>query len=101
LDALKRELLEEIGTEKFDNIQELPFGFYFDFPKDVQEKSGFIGQEVKLFLADFYGTEEDINIDMDEISNFLFLDKEEFLKKLSFENTRNSFLKLIKNHKIH
>ncbi len=89
--ALIRELKEEINTDNIANIKELDHTFYFDFPDDIAKNIGFKGQEVYLFSADFKGNEKDIKVDNDEISGFKFLNPEEFLKQLTWETTKKAF----------
>ncbi len=100
LEALKRELKEELGIEKFKNIQKLGISFTFEFPDKVKKKIGFDKQRVELFLVEFCGEEDDIKIDKKEILGFVFLDKEEFLKKVTYDTTRNAFLKMLKKLKL-
>ncbi len=37
-EALKRELVEELGTNKFGKIKKLNINFSFDFPTEIKKK---------------------------------------------------------------
>lgn len=94
--ALKRELKEELGTNKFKNIRKLNINFSFNFPIEIKKKTGFDSQKVEIFFAEFYGKNNDIKIDGKEIIGFKFLTSKEFLKKASFENTKKAFKRFLK-----
>src|SRR3989338_2028671 len=51
IDALKRELKEELGTDKFDKIKKLNLKFSFEFSDEVKVKLGYRRQNVELFLV--------------------------------------------------
>jgi putative (di)nucleoside polyphosphate hydrolase len=95
LNALKRELKEELGTDKFGKIKKLNLSFTFEFPEEIKRDSGKEFQRVELFSVEFLGKEDDIKVDNKEISKAIFVDKNEFIKKVSFETTRNAFKKFI------
>jgi putative (di)nucleoside polyphosphate hydrolase len=94
--ALKRELREELGTNKFGKIKKLNINFSFNFPAEVKKRIGFDSQRVELFFVEFYGKNKDIKVDKKEIVNFIFVDEKEFLQKASYETTREAFQKFLK-----
>jgi putative (di)nucleoside polyphosphate hydrolase len=93
--ALKRELKEELGTDNFGKIKKLNLSFTFEFPEKIKKDSGKEFQKVELFSVEFLGKKEDIKVDNKEISKVIFIDKDEFVKKVSFMTTRNAFKKFI------
>lgn len=95
LNALKRELKEELGTDKFGKIKKLNLSFTFEFPEEIKKKSGKEFQKVELFSVEFLGREDDIKVDNKELSKAIFVDKNDFIKKVFFETTRNAFKKFI------
>lgn len=97
--TLKRELREELGTDKFRKIKKLNINFSFNFPKEIRERSGFDSQRVELFFVEFYGKNSDIKVDGKEIINFEFVNEKEFLEKVSFETTKKAFKKFLKSIK--
>ena len=70
--------------------------FTFEFPEEIKRDSGKEFQRVELFSVEFLGKEDDIKVDNKEISKAIFVGKNEFIKKVSFETTRNTFKKFIK-----
>ena len=96
IEALKRELREELGTNKFEEIKKLNLNFIFEFPEEVKQKVGFESQKVELFLVHFNGNEKDIKVDKKEILDFEFVDKDTFIRKVSYETTRKAFIKMLK-----
>jgi putative (di)nucleoside polyphosphate hydrolase len=96
LGALKRELIEELGSKKFRIVRKLGINFSFEFPIEIKERTGFDSEKVELFLVEFYGDEKDIKVDNDEIVGFAFLNENEFLKRASFKNTKRAFLQFLK-----
>lgn len=50
LEALYRELEEEIGTNNIEVIAQYPHWLSYDFPKEIQKKYQFCGQTQRYFL---------------------------------------------------
>jgi putative (di)nucleoside polyphosphate hydrolase len=96
VEALKRELQEELGTDKFRNIRKLNINFSFNYPIEIKKLTGFDSQKVELFFVEFYGEDKDIKVDKKEIDNFVFVDEKEFLQKVSYETTKEAFRKFLK-----
>ena len=64
-EAAKRELLEEIGTDKAELVQELEQWVTYDLPEELIGKiwkGRYRGQKQKWFLFKFTGMDADINI---------------------------------------
>lgn len=49
-EAIKREVLEELGTNDLEVIKQCQTIHKYEWPKEVQEKKGFIGPELSFFL---------------------------------------------------
>lgn len=61
--AIARELVEEIGTDKFEIIAESAHWLTYDLPEDIAErvwKGRFRGQRQKWFAVRFTGVDSDI-----------------------------------------
>lgn len=66
LHAAKRELKEEIGTDKAEPVAESAHWLAYDFPPELRPTiwgGRFKGQTQKWFLMRFTGTERDIRLD--------------------------------------
>ncbi|OJX77386.1 RNA pyrophosphohydrolase [Magnetospirillum sp. 64-120] len=64
--AAKREMVEEIGTDKAQMVGESAGWISYDLPADLADKvwkGRFRGQKQKWFAFQFLGTDADINID--------------------------------------
>ena len=83
-EAIKRELSEEIGTQAFDIISQIPHTLKYDFPADMTFPTWtYKGQEQHYFLVQLH---KDAKIDLEtkpdeiEFSQYKWLDLEEILK---------------------
>jgi len=66
LSCAKRELGEEIGTEKAELISQSNDWYYYDLPPDIIPRiwgGKYRGQRQKWFLMRFTGTDADINLE--------------------------------------
>ncbi len=63
IDSVKREMMEEVGTDKFDIIAETANWLQYMIPHGLRRHdSTFIGQRQKWFLLQFKGQDSDINL---------------------------------------
>lgn len=83
--AVKRELFEELGTRKFEIIGKSKFTNQYDWVEKVivEHGSKWRGQFQKFFVVEFKGEEEDINIDIDEVRKYKWVDKDTMLKMIT------------------
>lgn len=99
-EALKRELMEEIGTDKVRILQEYPEWLSYDFPGQSQRnplKEKYKGQTQKWFAVEFLGKDSEINLDQHEEKEF---DEWKWIapEKLSLINTgfkKTLYLKIV------
>jgi putative (di)nucleoside polyphosphate hydrolase len=64
--AARREMKEEIGTDKAEIVDQTPKWLTYDLPEDLVPKiwhGRFRGQKQKWFLARFTGRDDDVRID--------------------------------------
>lgn len=94
ISSIKRELFEELGTNKFEIKSKLPFKLVFEFPPETQLKINFDSQETTVFLVKFTGNKKELSIDGSEISEYGFFTFTEALKKLEKEESRQFFEKI-------
>lgn len=80
--AVTRELIEELGTDKFRIVAKSSYVHRFNWDRDSVEKAGFRwkGQKQKLYLVEFLGTNKDIKINTDEVQDYKWVKKEELTK---------------------
>ncbi|GLQ07872.1 RNA pyrophosphohydrolase [Sneathiella chinensis] len=87
LTAARREVLEEIGTDKIELIYELPDWLTYDLPDHLIGKvwkGKYRGQKQKWFLFQLTGADEDINIftEHQEFSEWRWLEVSELPKRI-------------------
>ena len=87
-EALKRELLEEIGCDNVEHIGEYPEWISYDFPANSKsvKRYDFDGQTQKYFLVRL---KKDATIDLEaydipEFDKYEFVDYENLLKKATY-----------------
>ncbi len=65
-DAARRELKEEIGTDKAEFLAEATGWLTYDFPPELRERfrqGRYLGQQQKWFAMRFTGTDADIDLE--------------------------------------
>jgi len=87
-EALKRELLEEIGCDNVEVLGEYPEWISYDFPEKTKNKKlyNFDGQTQKYFLVRLKeGAEIDLQAyEIPEFKEYDFMCYEDMLKKVTF-----------------
>jgi putative (di)nucleoside polyphosphate hydrolase len=71
--AVMRELMEEVGTDKANILHEVEEWLFYDLPVDIASKlwgGRYKGQMQKWFVIEFTGSDSDINI-ATEIPEFM------------------------------
>ncbi len=83
--ALKRELKEEIGTDKFDFLEEYPEWLSYDFPDGVAQKMRpYDGQIQRYFLVRLRSLADiNINTKLPEFDAFKFVGANEVLRHVN------------------
>ncbi|MFW9977408.1 MAG: NUDIX domain-containing protein [Candidatus Thorarchaeota archaeon] len=89
LEAIKRELKEETGSQKFRIIRELEDKLCFRFPSDIREKTGFERQETTVFFVEYIGTFDDLVPNDEEIDRVEFVAKEELFQRIFVQETKD------------
>lgn len=85
-EALKRELKEELGTDKLKIIKHFPFRHQYDWDKKSVNLAGFRwrGQKQTFFLVEFTG--DKIEIDREELKDYCWVTKDELLKMIDIDH---------------
>jgi putative (di)nucleoside polyphosphate hydrolase len=100
LDAIRRELREETGSESFEIIRELNEKLCFAFPPHIQSISGFEKQETVIFLVKYTGDGNDLTPVDDEIKEVEFVTSKELFNRISGEETLEYLKKFLKLYPI-
>ena len=82
-EAARRELVEELGTNKFLLLKKSSRVYFYKFPNS-ETREGYQGQKQMYYWTRFTGTNEDIKLDQEELVEYAWVSEE----KLSayFEN---------------
>lgn len=91
-EALRRELLEEIGCDKVEVLGEFPEWISYDFPKTAKHNKiyPFDGQTQKYFLVRLKdGAEVNLDAyDIPEFDKYEFVEYDDLFKKVSYFKRR-------------
>lgn len=103
-DALKRELSEELGTDKFKILRRSSIINRYDFPDQIIEKiisegKNYRGQEQVQFVAKFLGDNSDLNLQIEEIKKYQWVGIEELGDYLVFPNQLENIKSVIEEYK--
>ncbi len=87
--ALRMELGEELGIDKFGVVKEMSRYFIRSFGAKTRERYperlGYIGKKLKYFYVEYIGCEGEIHLGA-ELSSFRWMDREEFLSMVKYAN---------------
>ncbi|MDR1488154.1 MAG: RNA pyrophosphohydrolase [Holosporales bacterium] len=99
-EAMKREMLEEVGTDKFQVLAETEQWIEYTIPHGLRRHdSSFVGQRQKWFLLQFAGNDSDINIKTSDHSEFDMWKWMTYgnIIRLSVHFKRNLYIEVFKN----
>lgn len=80
IDALFRELNEEIGTVHVKVIASTDHLYTYDWPPHIMARDNFKGQSQRYYLLKFTGEDADIRIDQREFQSWQWINKEDLIK---------------------
>jgi len=106
--AARRELMEELGTDKFKFIAKSSNTNLYDWTDDAVRKAGnkWRGQLQKFFLVEYLGSGKDIKTDKNEIQQHLWVDEKDLFSHIdhnnkNFTNYKNTIKKILLELKEH
>ena len=84
----KRELTEELGTDKFRIIALSKYDNRFDWDDEAVRLAGYRwrGQIQKFFLIKFIGDNSDIDLDKDELRQYEWVSQDELYSHIDHDN---------------
>ena len=95
-ETIKRELIEEIGTNKFKIIGKSVYTNKYDWNDYTVKKASFKwkGQLQKFFWVEFLGNDDDIKIDKNDIKKYMWVKKQNLKTYINHDdkNFTNYFL---------
>ena len=90
--AARRELAEELGTDKFRGFQKSKHVLFYDFPPGYDREGKYTGHKQTYFFVEFLGEEDDLKLEDKELEEFRwvyqnelpeYLESPEYLKKVN------------------
>lgn len=105
LEAIQRELEEELGTNKFELIEQSLITDRYDFPDELIQRillegKNLRGQEQVQFIFRFTGTDSDIKIQEEEVRRYKWVPYQDLKTHLLFPNQWENIVSVVKNSKI-
>jgi putative (di)nucleoside polyphosphate hydrolase len=98
LEALKRELKEELAVDKFEKIKKLNLRISWELPDRLKEITGYDKQRIELFFVSL--SDEIKKVNEKGLLEFRFFSKKKFLETATFDTTKKVFGKMIKKVKV-
>lgn len=105
--AARRELLEELCSEKFKIVAKSTYTNQYDWTDDSVKLASYRwrGQIQKFFLVEFFGTDKDIKINKNEIQQYKWVGLKDILVSIdqdnkNFSNYKNTIEKILREFKM-
>jgi putative (di)nucleoside polyphosphate hydrolase len=104
--AIKRELLEELGTSKIELIHVGKTTNKYDWPEQAIEKhfnkTGILrkGQVQNFVIVKFIGIDSDINLQKEELLNYKWVPYPELKQSMSYEDEFETVKKVLAENEI-
>lgn len=80
LQALFRELREEIGVSKFRAVKCSDKTYRYRFPSAHKKRDAYVGQEQVFYLVKYFGADNELQIDDREFKAYKWVDIKDLLK---------------------
>lgn len=93
--AVKRELQEELGTDKFQILGKSQIEHMYLFPEKIREKKGCEGQYQTIWFAEFIGEFKEIIPNKEELMNQSWFNGNEIIKNMAFPEQIETFKKVL------
>lgn len=97
-EAILRELREETGSTQYQIVKPFEEKICFEFPSHIKEKIGYDRQETTVFLVEYIGSQAALQPIDNEISEIQFVEKNQWLHKLTHIDTREFVKKYLLEH---
>lgn len=94
-DAAKRELKEELGTDKFSGFHKSKHVLFYDFPPGYSRDNKYTGHKQSYFFVFFEGDDADIKLDREELDEYRWVyqtEIDEYLESPDYSKKINQVL---------
>lgn len=101
-EAAKKELSEELGTDKFKTVGIFKnvYRYKYDDKSIVVKHRGYKGQKQDLYIAEFFGNDGDIKLKLWEHAGWRWVNEDEFVSALHHDRQKSGKLFLEKFQKL-
>ena len=96
IEALKRELREELGTNKFEIVGKSQKEHMYLFPEELRAKKGCEGQFQTIWFVEFKGEFEEIDHDEEELKKHSWFEKEDVVPNMMYDEQKETFKEVLK-----
>ena len=93
--AVEREVMEELGTDKFKILGKSAIDHMYLFPKNIAEKKGCEGQYQTIWFVDFFGDESEIKPNKEELTQCSWFSEEDVISSMAFPEQKETFTKVL------
>ena len=100
IDAVIREIKEEVGVLKFNILGKSPIAHKYEFSEELQKKKRFLGQIQTIWFVEFLGGFDDVNISNGELQQYKWVKKNDILDHFQFPEQIETFRKVLENEEI-
>lgn len=73
IDAAKRELKEELGTDKFQGFLKSKHLLFYNFPSGYDRDGKYTGHKQNYYFVEFLGEDSDLKLDEEELEEFRWI----------------------------
>lgn len=99
LQAIRRELQEEFGNDKFNIISKSKIDHSYEFPEHIKQKKGFDGQYQTIWFVEFLGDPKELKLNTEELSNLSWFEEHEIIPSMMFPEQKETFQKVLEELK--
>ena len=98
--AVKRELKEELGTERFEVLSKSSIDHKYIFPEEIKKKKGFDGQYQTIWFVRLLCEFQELNPDMNELMQHSWFKQDEIIKNMMYPEQKETFSKVLEELKL-
>ena len=96
LQAVKRELEEELGTNKFLVLSKSQTEHSYLFPEKIKQKKGYDGQFQTIWFVEFLGDFNEIKPNSEELMQQSWFNENEIIPSMMYPEQKETFEKVLK-----
>jgi len=95
IEAVERELKEELGTDKFKILSKSEIDHMYLFPDKIRKKKRCEGQFQTIWFVKFFGNLEEIKPNKQELNKQSWFNKEEIIPNMMYPEQKEVFSRIL------